>query len=323
MEEAAGARALRDYLDRWTAAGIIDTDQASRIEAAEQARAQALPRRRLPLIAEVLGYLGAVFAITAVGVTLHQFWQNVPPAAELAVAAAIATGLLVAGAALPTDRDPAFARLRGVLWLLGTASAASFVAVLTGRYLHLADTSVALCAEAAWLACAMPLWWRARSALQHLAAFGGVVALVETGLDNINPHGGTFGLGLALWVLAGVWGIAVHRGYFVPRTTGILLSGAGLMTGAIIGMDDAPGQALGVATVAGLLAAGILARRILLIGIGALGTLYVIPDVAHHYLPDPVAAPLAVAAVGLVLLGIALWLARISRRRGRVDRAPG
>jgi len=323
MDEAAGARVLREYLDRWAAAGIIDADQASRIEAAEQARAQALPRRRLPLVAEVLGYLGAVFAITAVGVTLHQFWKNVPPAAELAVAGVIATGLLVAGAAVRTGSEAAFARLRSVLWLLGTASAASFVAVLTGRYLHLADTSVALCAEAAWLACAIPLWWRARSALQHLAAFGGVVALVETGLDRIDPHVGSFGFGLALWVLGGVWGIAVHRGYFVPRTAGILLSGAGLLTGAIIAMDEAPGQALGVATVAGLLAAGILVRRVLLIGIGALGTLYVIPDVAQHYLPHSVAGPLAVAVIGLVLLGTALWLARFSRRRGRADQAPG
>ena len=323
MDEAAGARVLREYLDRWAAAGIIDADQANRIEAAEQARAQALPRRRLPLVAEVLGYLGAVFAITAVGVTLHKFWNNVPLAAELAVAGVIATGLLVAGAAVRTGSEPAFARLRSVLWLLGTASAASFVAVLTRRYLHMADTSVALCAEAAWLACAIPLWLQAKSALQHLAAFGGVVALVETGLDRIDPHVGSFGFGLALWVLGGVWGMAVHRGYFVPRTTGILLSGAGLLTGAIIAMDEAPGQALGVATVAGLLAAGILVRRVLLIGIGALGTLYVIPDVAQHYLPGSVAGPLAVAVIGLVLLGIALWLARFSRRRGRADRAPG
>lgn len=323
MEETAAARVLREQLDRWAAAGIIDADLASRIEAAEQAREQTLPRRRLPLVAEVLGYLGAVVAITAVGVTLHQIWKNVPPAAELAVAGVLAVGLLVAGAAVRTGGEPAFARLRGVLWLLGTASAASFISVLTSRYLHLPASTVAICAAAAWLACAIPLWWRARSALQQAATFGGAVAVVETGLNRIDPHVGSFGFGLALWVLAGVWGIAVHRGYFAPRTMGALLSGAGLLIGAIVGMDEAPGQVLAVATVAGLLAAGVLARRVLLIGIGAAGTLYVIPDVAHQYLPGSLAAPLAVAVVGLVLLGIALWLVRFSRRRGRADRAPG
>src|SRR5260221_3965205 len=80
MDEAAGARVLREYLDRWAAAGIIDADQASRIEAAEQARAQALPRRRLPLVAEGLGYLGAVLAITSVGRTPHPVLQELPPA---------------------------------------------------------------------------------------------------------------------------------------------------------------------------------------------------------------------------------------------------
>jgi hypothetical protein len=101
----------------------------------------------------------------------------------------------------------------------------------------------------------------------------------------------------------------------LPRTTGLLLAGAGALTGAIIAMeaDTAAGQALALLTVAGLLAAGIVAHRVLLIGIGAAGTLYVIPDVANRYLPGSLAAPLAVATVGLVLLGIALWLARQRR----------
>jgi len=51
-----------------------------------------------------------------------------------------------------------------------------------------------------------------------------------------------------------------------------------------------------------------------LIGIGAAGTLYVVPDVATRYLPGSVAAPLAIAIVGVVLLGFALWLAKQRRR---------
>jgi len=42
----------------------------------------------------------------------------------------------------------------------------------------------------------------------------------------------------------------------------------------------------------------------------------VIPDVAARYLPGSLAAPLAVAMVGLVLFGIALWLARHRRSAG-------
>jgi hypothetical protein len=75
-------------------------------------------------------------------------------------------------------------------------------------------------------------------------------------------------------------------------------------------MEHAAGVLLAMTTVAGLFACGVLMHRVLLIGIGAVGTVYVIPDAANRYLPGSVAAPLAVALVGLVLLAAALWLAR-------------
>jgi Predicted membrane protein (DUF2157) len=313
MAQSSVPGSLREQLERWTAAGLIDSVQADRIEAAEQERAAALPRRKLPLVAEVLGYLGAVIAVTAIVVVLHQIWKHVPAVAQLAVAGVIGVGLLLAGAAVRADSDPAFARLRSVLWVLSAAGVAAFVAVLTRRYLHLADTDVALAAEAALLACSVPHWWRTKSALQQVATFGGAVALVETGVHRIDQHAGSLASGIALWMLALAWGIAVSRRYLVPRSIGMLLSGGGVLTGAIIAMDQAPGLALAVVTVAGLLAAGVLLHQVTLIGIGAIGTLYVIPDAAHRYLPGSVAAPLAVAVVGLLLLGLALWLARHRR----------
>ena len=187
--------------------------------------------------------------------------------------------------------------------------------MLAGKYLHLAGSSVALSAESAWLTCAIPMWWRTRSALQQTAAFAGAIALAETALGRIDPHAGSFAYGLALWMLAACWGVAAGRGYLAPRTTGVVLSGAGALTGALIAMvsDAAPGEILGLVTVAGLLAIGIAVHRVLLIGIGAAGSLYVIPDVANRYLPGSLAAPLAVAAVGLFLLWLALWLARQRR----------
>lgn len=314
MAEAPDPAALRDQLARWTAAGLIDKDQAERIEAAERERAVTLPRRRLPLVAEVLGYVGAVVAITAIVVTVHELWKHVPTAVEMATAGVIAVGLLLAGLALRTDTDPALARLRSVLWLLSTAGAAAFAAVLTGGYLHVADVIAALTTSAVSLVYAVPLWWRNRSTLQQLAAFGAAIAVLETGVDWIDPSAGAFTFGIALWVLAVAWGIAVARGNLVPAPVGMLLSGAGALVGATITMDSAVGMLLPIVTVAGLFACGVLMRQVLLIGVGAVGTLYVVPDAATRYLPGSVAAPLAVAVVGLVLLGVALWLARQRRK---------
>ena len=313
MAESAATKALQDQLTRWTAAGLIDARQAGQIQAAEAARIAAMPHRRLPLVAEVLGYVGAAIALTAAAITVHQFWKHVPPAVELAFTVIAAVGLLVAGAAVHAGTEPAFARLRSVLWLLATASATGFVGVLTHRYLHLSDGTIGLLAAAAWLACTVPLWWRTKSPLQHTAAFGGVIALAETGLNRIDPHVGAFGAGLALWIVAGLWAIAVYRDYLPPRNSGLALSAAGLLAGALISSDAAAGQVLAVVTVAGLLTVGVMTRRVLMIVIGAIGVTYVVPDSASRYLPGSVGPPLAVAVVGLILFGIALWLARTRR----------
>ncbi len=319
MSDSAGTMLLREQLQRWTAAGLIDADQAGRIEAAEQAGAHLQPRRRVPLVAEVLGYVGSVLAATAIGVALHQVWRHVPPAAWLAFAAVLAVGLLIAGAVVRTGGEPAFARLRSVLWLLATASAAGFISgpdrkvPASGRQQRGAIGRGGLAGMRDPALVADQVGGTASGHLRRCDR-----ACTETGLDKIDPHAGPFGYGLTLWALAVVWGVAAGRGYVVPRITGLLLSGAGALTGALIAMisDNAPGQVLGMLTVAGLLTAGVAARRVLLIGIGAAGTLYVIPDVASRYLPGSLAAPLAVAMVGLVLFGIALWLARHHRSAG-------
>src|SRR5215475_4987572 len=163
MAESPYPGALHEQLARWTAAGLMEVDQADRIVAAERERATTLPERRLPLVAEVLGYIGAVIAVTAIAVTVHQIWKHVPAAIEMTTAGAIAVGLLLAGAALDTKTDAALARLRALLWLLSTAGTSAFVAVLTGSYFHLADADHALATAAAALVYAVPLWWRNNS----------------------------------------------------------------------------------------------------------------------------------------------------------------
>lgn len=51
---------------------------------------------------------------------------------------------------------------------------------------------------------------------------------------------------------------------------------------------------------------------------GAIGTIWIVPEVAHDYLPGSVWAPLSVAVTALVLCGAAIWLAR-SRHSARAS----
>jgi hypothetical protein len=319
---------MREQLTRWTAAGLIAPEQAAAIEAAEAARAEAdevvapgepqagqvgaAPHRALPLVVEALGYVGAVIAIAAGSIAVHLHWPTLPPRAELAFSAAVCVVLLVVGSLLRTVGEPALGRLRSALWLISAIGMAAFVAVLSGEFWHLSGSASALLAEGTAGLYAIGLWWRSRAALQQLAAFAAVAAFAGTAIGTLAPGSVAWGPGLAVWGVSVLWGIAEFRRYLLPRTVGYVAAGFGVLLGAQLTMDTAAGQVLAMATVAGVLAVGVALRRVLLVGFGAVGAIMMIPQTATRYLPGSGGA-LAVAAVGLVLLGVTLWLAKSSR----------
>jgi hypothetical protein len=351
MPESVSGSELRDQLSGWMAQGPIDAGHAARIAAAEAARnaapaagptpagvsgaadpavagpagradpvgavspagpAPGAAPRRLPLVVEALGYLGAVFAFVAGFIAVRQIWPTIPAGVELAFTGVASTALLLAGIMLRTLDHDAFGRLRSVVWLTSTASLAASAGLLTGpQFWDLGPVGRPLVTEAVVTACAVILWWRSRATLQHLAAFAGTAALLGTGIAQAWPSVILpWGYGFGLWVLSLLWGIGAHRGYLVPCTAGYAAAGIGLLVGAQLTMDLPAGQALAVMTVAGLLAAGVALRRVLLLGLGAFGAIGILPQVAIRYLPGGAGAAAAVFAVGLVMLGVALWLAR-------------
>jgi Predicted membrane protein (DUF2157) len=307
---------LDGLLGRWLAEGWIEAGQADRIRAGEAARAgatvpgQAGGPRRAPLAAEALGYLGGLLAIVAGIVAVDQLWPGIPTGAELAFAAAGTVALGAVAAMMRTGGEPASARLRSVLWLLSTVCLVAFLGVLAAQVWDLGPASTTLVAAGLATPYAAVAWWRTRAPLQHLAMFAGAVAVTGTGIASAVPGLDAWGPGLGIWMLSAGWGAAVHLGYLTPRNTGYLAAGVGLLAGAQLTMQEAAGHVLAVATVAGLLAAGVALRRPLVLALGALGVLQVVPQTASRYLPRSVAAPLAVLCVGLALVGVALWLAR-------------
>jgi hypothetical protein len=328
---------LDERLAGWMAQGLIDAGQAERIGAAEAAR-HAVPAatpRRLPLVAEALGYLGAVLAVMAGLIAARQLLPAISVGAELAFAAAGAGVLLLVGIMLPVkdrvaqdgvaldrvalDRVAldrvALGRLRSVLWLASVASLAAFAGLVTGPHFgNLGPAARPLVAEAVVTVYAIALWWRSRGTLQHLAVFAGTAVLAGTGITQIWDGYPPWQLGVGLWLLSLLWGIAAHRGYLAPRTVGYAAAGVGLLVSTQLNMDLAAGQALAVVTVAGLLAAGVALRRVLLLALGAVGAIVILPQVADRYLPNGVGAAAAMFAAGMAILGAALWLAR--RRAG-------
>jgi hypothetical protein len=271
---------------------------------------QADTGSRLPLAAEALGYAGGVLAIAAGIYLARDLWPGLSTGAVLAFAAVACAVLGAAGAAVRTTGDPAFRRLRSVLWLLSTVSLAAFTGTLTDQVGRFGPASTTLVTAAASAAYGAALWWRTRAALQHLAVFASLAVLVGTAVGRLWPHLGAWAPGLGIWALSALWGVAVLRGYLPPVVTGYIAAGIGLLAGAQLTMPEAAGHVLALATVAGLLAAGVLLRQAWLVALGAVGVLLVTPQTTSRYLPTSAAAPLAILVVGVVLLGSAVWLAR-------------
>jgi hypothetical protein len=321
---------LRKHLDRWVAEGLIDTAQATQIETAETpaagspaggptaggppAAASRATGSRAPLVAEALGYAGGVLAVAAGLYLVRDFWPHLSTGAILAFAAAACAALGAGGAAVRATSDPALRRLRSVLWLLSAVSLAAFAGTLADQVWGFSPASTTLVTAAVSAAYGAALWRRTRAVLQHLAVFASLAVLAGTVVARLDPGLGAWGPGLAIWALSALWGVAVMRGYLPPGTTGYFAAGLGVLAGAQLTMQVAAGYALALATVAGLLAAGVRLRQAWLVVLGALGVLVVTPQVTTRYLPMSAATPVAIFVAGVVLVGSAVWLAR--RRAG-------
>ena len=267
---------------------------------------------RAALLAEAIGYAGGALVIVAGTYLAGELWRNIPTGAALALAALASVALGAAGAALRTPGSPPARRLRSVLWLLSTASLAAFMGILGNQVWQLSPAGTTMAAAAAAGVYGGAQWLRTRAALQHLAVFASAAVLVGTAVAQLSL--GSWALGLGIWTLSALWGGAVIRGYLPPRGAGYFAAGFGLLAGAQFAMDVPAGHLLALATVAGLLAGGVLLREVWLAGLGAVGVLLVVPQTAERYLPESAAAPLAVFVTGTVLVGSAVWLAK---RRGR------
>jgi len=269
---------------------------------------------RAALLAEVIGYAGGALVIVAGTYLAGELWRNIPAGAALALAAVASVALGAAGAALRTPGSPPARRLRSVLWLLSTASLAAFMGILGNQVWQLSPAGTTMAAAAAAGVYGAAQWWRTRAVLQHLAVFASAAVLVGTAVAQLGL--GNWALGLGIWTLSALWGGAVSRGYLLPRGAGFFAAGFGLLVGIQFAMDVPAGHLLALATVAGLLAGGVLLREVWLAGLGAVGVLLVVPQTAERYLPESAAAPLAVFVAGVVLVGSAVWLAKRRARSG-------
>ncbi|MFN8020390.1 MAG: DUF2157 domain-containing protein [Acidimicrobiales bacterium] len=323
-------------LERWVRAGLIDAAHAEAIAAFEANRhvpattprrpaatyrpgtsaTATMPaaKRRIPVVAEALGYIGGILGTVGVTLLVQRSWADLSTLTRVLLTVGATTGLVVAGALVHERRDPALARLRWTLWLAATAVAGVFGWVLANDVLEV-DTGEL---EAATIALAVTvlgtvLWWGRPRPLQQLASLGGGLLFIGTLMSDIadgTAAGVVLWFGGALTVLAGVGLITTY-----PPLT-IVIGGFASMIGSVIFADDRRGWglALGCLTTAVLLALAVARRPALgtaqhaaLGGIGLLTLTMTVPQTIVWFADGAAIATGAVVwAIGATVLGLGI-----------------
>ncbi|WP_062388889.1 DUF2157 domain-containing protein [Demequina iriomotensis] len=311
---------LETRLDRWVEAGLISPETAADLRRFEaQDTGQAPPQARtLALVGEVLGYLGAALALSAVAFILGRTWDDLATAGRIAVVAALTLAVAFAGARAARLAAPSAQRLASVL-LLATVALTGWLAwVVLHDAAGLADEPLARAVTGTMAVCAGIVYALRRRTLAQVALLAGLAAAVATVTTPWAEDDAGTSMGLAWAALGAGWLALAITPVLIP--TGSALVSGGLLS--LLGLQiaatgDLRGWLLGLAIVLGawMVAAAVTRRTLLpLIVPGAVGLLIAVPQLIDHLVGDAIVTWLAVMVTGVALVVVALRMVRERRR---------
>jgi hypothetical protein len=315
---------LPDRVGAWMRSGIISPEQAERILAHEDVAGPGVARgvtgtsseRRLR-VAEVVGYIGAAFALGAIGLLVGELWSDLAVWARVALAALLTVTALGAGALLAARPAAAIRRLVGVLWLAGVAGVAWTAGIvaweLAGvpeRWMPTAIGGTALIAAAVLLA-------RGGHVLVQLATLVALGVTTTGTLVAIAPlEPGPLAYGAMLVGGGATWALAGAGRWLGPRISAEA-SGAIVMLvgGQVLTASSWPRQAQVVAVVlaAVLVMLSLPGGRVHLLYIGAVGLFVAVPRLVFALFADTIGAPATLLTIGVLLIIMAVGLGRVRR----------
>ncbi len=309
---------LNQQLERWLEEGIISVEQADQMRSSSLGSPKpvtdmAVEERRIPIVTEILGYVGAALAIWAVMFLVAEYWGNLTDWAQASLFGALALVLFAAGATLLDTVEPAFNRLSGVLW-------AGSVISLGGALYIIFDPMIGYSAESTWTlvgaltAVAGGLMLRRRaSAAQQVVFFAAVMTAVVS-LLNSGTDPEIFVYGFVSWGIGLIWILVARAGVLRPLGTATVLGAITMLYGAqmaaIEGETDTFGILLGLATAALFATAGIVLKERLAIILGGIGIFWFVPQSMFHFFGETFGGMFGLFISGLAIVALALWFSR-------------
>jgi hypothetical protein len=298
---------LSELVEGWVADGLISPEQGAALRASgERVVVHPVGRARSVLV-EAFAYLGGAVVVTGALLLASLFWSDLGDGARFLILAVAATTLGAAGAFVPATHGTPAGRLRSVLWLSAAGTAVPAFAV-AAEWMGLGESETAVLMTWGSAALAALLWYRWRTVLQQsatmlLAASGGA-ALVS----SFDVPDETIGLGV--WTVGVVWALLAWCGLIRPWWLGRTAGSALAVIGAMMTAASDPGVVFTLATLAVLLGVAVLLRDPLMLGVGALGVVLNLPAAANRWFPGSVGVPLGLLVVGIVVVLVAVVMAR-------------
>lgn len=320
---------LRERVGVWTRSGVITPDQADRILALESQdgldgpvsprdphRPAEVVERRLR-VAEVVGYVGAAFALGAIGLLVGEFWSDLAVWARIALAGLLTATALGAGALLNGRPAAAIRRLVGVLWLAGVAGVAWTSGIVASEVVGTPEVWMPTVIGASALVVAAVLLALGGHVLVQLAtlvALGTATTGTFVAIAPLEP--GALAYGVMLIGGGATWALAGAGRWLGPRVSAEVTGSVVMLIGAQVLTASSwprPGQFVAVAIAAALVALSLPGARVHLLYIGAVGLFVAVPRLVFELFADTLGAPATLLTIGVLLILMAVGLGRVRR----------
>lgn len=296
------------------------------------------PVRGIPVLSEVLGYVGGAFALGSGIALIFVYADTIGMYGQIGVCAIASAVGLAGGLSIGRVGDKAARRLEQFLLAVGATGAGAAVGlgayrVVASGALHATGTLAAVNAsDWGWflgsLVAALvggAVWWFRRTWMQEIV-FGVAVAMTcVTALLIPQTQGPDWVVGAVLATVGVIWGALGLTGAIKPVNAALALGALGVEGGilamAVMGISGEQSPYawalwLGVGVSASFIIAGALLKRWVVVGIGALGLWQFTQTVIQVVFPDSPIGPILILGAGVVLIGGGIAWAVISQRRG-------
>ncbi len=322
-------------IDEWLEAQLISAETAARLHdyeaghpastagesppgaaAPTAASAPAPARRPMALVGEILGYLGAILAITAIGFILFEVWSDLGTGGQIAIVTALA---VVVGAsaffAARAPQDPA-QRLASVLLLAEVLLLGWLTWVVTVHGVDLDEQDAMIWVFAVAAVVGAVIYLLRRRALAQLAILAALIGIVTTVVDRNWESLPESAPGIAIASVGAVWLALALARLLEPRAVGLVAGGLvtvfGLEITSFAYYEDPLWAYLAVVGAAAvLLVLAIMRERLTLLMIpGGIGLLVGVPQLAYEVVGDSLAVWIAVLLTGVGLVAVAVWMVR-------------